>query len=361
MIKEDFIMLPNYKFIFSLFKYLLFLTSISIFLIFCDNNNNEYTGPWKEVPTPGGEGELSACYFTSSDNGWACGWTWNDEEQRGYPLLIHWNGTEWEEYPYGGWFNNEQFWSIDLDDILFSSPDDGWCVGTVIVSVGGETFGFILRYNGNNWYLFKSHFEGGIYDLSCISKDDIWMVVTETNNGSALYHWDGNEIKRCDTSPRNPGIYDIAFSSSTEGLAVGNYYSVYHWDGTSWTEIDSDPSRPFVNNAVSYYEPNSALIAGDERRARWRNGIYQYEYCWNYGYEDIHFSHPDEGWMIGCGPNPSKPIGYGGYIWHWDGKNWIKMEEPPEMVSWAVFSVDYNNAWIVGESCGMCDSWKYEP
>jgi len=352
----------NIKFIFSLFRYLIFLTSISTFILYCDsdNNNDQYTGPWKEVPTPGGNGQLNACYFTSSDNGWACGLTWNDEEKKDYPLLIHWNGTEWEEYPYGGWFDEEGFKNIDLHDISFSSPDDGWCVGDVVDKLN-EIHGFVLKYNGTEWYLFQNNLGVTVYIVFSISKNDVWFDIYPTwEEGSVLYHFDGNDIKRCDTSPSNPGIYDIAFSSSTEGLAVGNYYSVYHWDGTRWTEIHSDPSRPFVNNAVFYYEQNSALIAGDERRARWRDGIYQYEYCWNYGYEDIHFSHPDEGWMIGCGPNPSKPLGYGGYIWHWDGKNWIKMEEPPEMVSWAVFSVDYNNAWIVGESCGMCDSWKYE-
>jgi len=120
----------NRKFIFSITMYLIFLTSISILLIFCDNetNQDQYTGPWKEVPTPGGEGELKSCYFTSPDNGWACGNSWNNEEHRSYPLLIHWNGTEWEEYPYGGWFDNEKFDSIILTDIHFSSISDGWCV-----------------------------------------------------------------------------------------------------------------------------------------------------------------------------------------------------------------------------------------
>jgi len=346
----------NIKFIFSLFKYLIFLISISTFILFCDSNNDQYTGPWKEVPTPGGEGELSACYFTSSDNGWACG----DEGDGPYLILIHWNGTKWEEYPYGGWFDEEGFKKIGVNDISFSGPNDGWCVG-LFSDKWNEPHGFILRYDGVKWYAFNKNLGVDIWCVYAISSNDVWFVVSEGPNGDFLYHFDGNEIKKSDTSPVDAGIEDLAFSSPTEGLAVGNYYCVYHWDGVSWTEIDIDPSRPFINNAVSYYEPDSALIAGDERRARWIDGIYQYEYCWNYGYEDIHFSHPDEGWMIGCGPNPSKPLGYGGYIWHWDGKNWIKMEEPPEMVSWAVFSVDYNNAWIVGESCGMCDSWKYEP
>ena len=139
-------MFINLKFMLSLFKYLILLTSISILLIFCDSNNNQYTGPWKEVPTPGGEGELTSCYFTSSDNGWACGDSWNDAEQRSYPLLIHWNGTEWEEYPCSEWFNSEGFKSTTFRDISFSSPNDGWCVG-MYTGKGNEPHGFVLRYD----------------------------------------------------------------------------------------------------------------------------------------------------------------------------------------------------------------------
>jgi len=352
-------MLINTKYISSLIKHLVFLVliSISIFLVFCDSNNNQYTGPWKEVPTPGGQGHLNACYFTSPDNGWACG----EEGDGPYPILIHWNGTDWEEYPYGGWFDNVNFTNVDLENISFSGPNDGWCVGRISIKDESRTHGVILRYDGNQWYLFKDQFEESIHKVFCINSNDVWFDIYEINDGDVLYHWDGVDIKKSDTSPVNAGIEALAFSSSNEGLAVGWYYCVYHWDGTSWTEIGIDPSRPYVNNAVSYYESNSALIAGDERRARWRNGIYQYEYCWNYGYEDIHFSHPDEGWMIGCGPDPSDPLGYGGYIWQWDGTNWIKMKVPPNMVDNAVFSIDYDIAWIVGQNEGNCASWMYVP
>jgi len=353
-------MLINLKFIFSLFKYLIFLTSISIILIFCDNDNNQYTGPWKEVPTPGGEGELVACYFTSADNGWACGNSWNEEEHKGYPLLIHWNGTEWEEYPYGGWFDNEQFYSIHLNDISFSSPDDGWCVGGLLVSVGGEHFGFILRYDGEKWYLFNGHFEGGIASVYCISSIDVWFVVDEVNNGTVLYHWDGNDIKRCDTSPSNPGIYDISFSSSNEGLAVGNYYSVYHWDGTSWSEIDSDPSRPFVNNAVSYYEPESAFIIGEERMATWIDNEYKYYYQWDYYYNDIHFSAPNNGWIIGY--RPIDELHGTATSWHWNGEKWEEIDCPDYMRGNSVFSINENESWIVGTyRNAYCSSWRYIP
>jgi len=343
-------MFVNLKFISSLFKYLILLTSISTFILFCDSNNNEYTGPWKEVPTPGGEGELKSCYFTSPDNGWACGNSWNNAEQRSYPLLIHWNGTEWEEYPYGGWFDNEQFYIIHLEDISFSTPDDGWCVGLYSIS-GDGTSGFILKYDGNEWYLFKKDIGDALERVYCIATDDVWFSGYEDMQFK-LYHWNGSELEEYYIGSE---IFGIAFSSPTEGLAVGYYYSVYHWDGVSWAEIDIDHSRPFVNQAVSYYEPNSAIIVGEDRRARWRDGIYQYEYKFHADYRDIHFSHPDEGWMIGYEH-------YKLHTWHWDGNDWIAYEIEKEMWPEAVFSVDYNDVWMVGNNdYGNCATWHYEP
>ncbi|RLC40711.1 MAG: hypothetical protein DRH49_06650, partial [Candidatus Coatesbacteria bacterium] len=155
----------------------------------------------------------------------------------------------------------------------------------------------------------------------------------------------------------------LAFSSSTEGLAVGLYYSVYHWDGMKWEQIWKDTSRPEPHNAVSYYEPDKAWIVGDERRGKWINGEYTYWYEWKKGYDDIHFSSSDEGWMIGNIPNENPPP-YGLFcIWHWNGRSWEMMEAPPSMSPYAVFSVNKNDAWIVGSNrdSGFCTSWRYMP
>ncbi|RLC40811.1 MAG: hypothetical protein DRH51_04630 [Candidatus Coatesbacteria bacterium] len=343
----------------SILQLLIITLVISTFVTCDEDDNNGYTGPWVEVPTPGGpDSRLNACYFTSSDNGWACGNSYNFEEERSYPLLIHWNGVEWEEYPYGGWFDGEEFINIKITDISFSGPSNGWAVGNLAVN-HSENFGFILRYDGNQWYIFKSHFEWRVDHVYCISEDDVWFVVYEKYSGDSLYHWDGDEYERYYVGT---DIRDIAFSSSTEGLAVGLYYSVYHWDGMKWEQIWKDTSRPEPHNAVSYYEPNKAWIVGSQRMGKWINGEYTYWYEWDYDYEDIHFSHSDEGWMIGCGPDPSDPLGYGGYIWHWNGNNWERMEKPPDMGANAVFSVDYYDAWIVGwGKNNECWSWNYEP
>jgi len=341
----------------SIISYILQLLIITLIIslsLNCDeDDNNGYTGPWVEVPTPGGCGHLNACYFNSSDDGWACG----SRGDSPYPVLIHWNGVEWEEYPYGGWFDGEEFYLIEIFDISFSSPDDGWCVGWLGVEMGGEFFGFILRYDGKKWYLFRSHFGWSVKNVYCISEDDVWFVVCEKNSGYFLYHWDGEEL---DNEFSCSAICDLAFSSSTEGLAVGWYYSVYHWDGMKWEQIWKDTSRPEPHNAVSYYEPDKAWIVGDERRGKWINGEYTYWYEWDYFYNDVHFSAYDNGWMLGYYPideHQGVPC-----TWYWDGSSWTAIYGPEDMRGRSIFVIDKEDVWIVGKNKEgpVCSSWHYE-
>ena len=340
-------MFINSKFLLSLFKYLIFLTSISIFLIFCgsETNQDQYNGPWVEVPTPAYQGQLNACYFTSPDNGWACGYRGDGP----YPILIHWNGIEWVEYPYGGWFDNEQFYIIHLEDISFSASNDGWCVG--LYSISGEgTYGFILKYDGNEWYLFKKDIGDALERVYCIATDDVWFSGFE-NMQFKLYHWNGSELEEYYIGSE---IFGIAFSSPTEGLAVGYYYSVYHWDGVSWAEIDIDHSYNNPNRSVCYDTPNSAFIVGENRTARWNNGEYKYNDIFYVDYRDIHLSSPDNGWKVGSEDRSS-------WIWYFDGNVWERNEAPSEMFANSVFSINKNEAWIVGENRkkGICSSWRY--
>jgi hypothetical protein len=359
----------NRKFIFSLFKYLIFLTSISIFLIFCDSNNNQYTGPWKEVPTPGGEGELRACYFTSSDNGWACGWTWNDEENRSYPLLIHWNGTEWEEYPYGGWFNDENFLSISLNAISFSSNSDGWCGGNLEYEYN-KHYGFILRYDGNKWYLFQSHLGEFCEPFYALSQNDIWIGVYE-NRETYFYNWNGIELNKYYTPISNRGISDFDFYSPTEGLAVGNDAAVFRWNGTEWITVHYDVLWGIYFKSVAYDTQNSAWIIGEEignpsgieQVIRLEGDELTRLWDWKGSFEDVYFASPDDGWIVGG--KWVDEYHTDTWTWHWDGSGWRGIDCPDNMHAWNIFSLGGDDVWIVGQktkvSPPICSSWKYEP
>jgi len=340
---------------------LLSVISLTLILISCDEMDI-YTGPWQEVQTPGGVGHLYACYFNSPDDGWACG-----SEGAGVPdkiILLHWNGSVWTEYDYPGWFDDEgDFIGIPLYDIAFSSPDDGWCTGAVFYKYTGEdrSFGFILRYDGNNWYVFREHLEETVGPMFIITENDIWFVVhgVEGSSGGDLYHWNGSELEFVNLYPGNYGISALAFGSTDEALAVGGYKFVYHWDGISWDLITYDYGGEY--SCVAYDTPTTAFIGGDYLR-RWENGELNWYLDYDYGtYNGIHFSAPDEGWMYGGEPTEEHPEGEG-FIWHWDGIEWTRFKRAYFMFPRDIFSIDYYEAWAVGiDDNGNCGSWRYIP
>jgi len=356
-------MLFNIKFLSPLFKYLIFLTSISIFLIFCDSDNNQYTGPWKEVPTPGGEGELNACYFTSPGNGWACGNSWNDAEQRSYPLLIHWNGTEWEEYPYGGWFNNEKFLNIYINDISFCSPNDGWCGGNLEYEYN-KRFGFILRYDGQKWYLFQSHLGESCEPVYALSQNDVWIGVF--NDGQTiLYHWNGVDLTKYYTPRSNHGISDIDFYSKDNGIAVGTFAGVWRWNGSELIEINYDPLDIDFREVACDTE-NTAWIIGEDHTEvviRLEGDKLTKFWDWKGTFKDVYFASPDDGWIVGG--KWVDEYHTDTWTWHWDGSGWRGIDCPDNMHAWNIFSLGGDDVWIVGQktkvSPPICSSWKYEP
>jgi len=327
---------------------LLSVIPLTLIPISCDEMNI-YTGPWQEVPTPGGEGYLKACYFNSPNDGWAVG---HDGTGQGKMIFMHWNGVEWEEYEYPGWFDAYgTVTSTDIADVFFTSPNDGWAVGFVGFE-NDDYYGFVLRHDGNDWYLFET--EVSFYKIYGISEDDVWFL-TGSNN-SDLYHWNGMEFEYYNLYPGNYGLRDIALGSTNEGLAVGDYKFVYHWDGISWDLITYGFGGEY--SCVAYDTPTTAFIGGDNL-ARWDDGEYHRDYDYNGTYNGIHFSSPDEGWMHGGEPTEENPQGEG-FFWHWDGVEWERSKAPDFMNPKAVFSVNYDDAWMVGMGWNAsCQSWRY--
>lgn len=347
---------------------LLFILSLTLLPISCDTdgtNGNDYTGPWQEVPTPGGWGNLFSCYFISPNDGWACG----DYEGGDDPdklNLMHWDGNVWTEYAYPGWFDDEEHIAIVLGDIAFSSSDDGWCVGALAYKATGEdrSSGFILRYDGNQWYVFADHLGEGVGNVFVISANDVWFSCWEPygeGGGSDLFHWNGSELEFVDLYPGNYGISAIAFGSPNEGLAVGDYRFIYHWDGVTWNLITYDAGTALTD--VAYDTPTTAWIVGDYA-IRWENSDYHILYDCDAWFGYVYFSSPDEGWMVGNESTEEHPWPYSeGFTWHWDGVQWTRIDIPEDMRDWDIFSIDYDNAWVVGanSSSGQCCSWRYVP
>lgn len=185
--------------------------------------------------------------------------------------------------------------------------------------------------------------------VSVLSKDDAWFV-----GPGSFAHWDGKNLsmlKGPDVSADEVFISDVAFSSDTDGWAVGSFIQggeskrqsnllSLHWDGNVWTVI-SMPSLPANEHVIGDYPdlPNKdaelnavTIISKDD--------------VWAVG------SYPEE-WTV-------KTL-----TLHWDGLKWAIVPSPNigntnnYLLSMAALSED--DLWAFGFRKVGNAAWENQP
>ncbi|HKP53074.1 MAG TPA: hypothetical protein VJ183_10510 [Chloroflexia bacterium] len=220
----------------------------------------------------------------------------------------------------------------ELKAVSFSSPDNGWAVGSV-GSYSGSTavMMYALRWEGRGWSRVAMPNPGtksrDVRDVAAISPNDAWAVgyyADEANSYTLTMHWDGRVWQHVPiTGLGNLGALDgLAAIASNNVWAVGAFHSpetrteqsiILHWDGSGWTpaELPRISERDNVLSAISAYSPN-----------------------------DI--------WAVGTDDN--KPL-----MLHWDGSEWARTASPTFLSSARlsdVVALGPNGAWAVGSSQG---------
>jgi|GEM_PF-1650773 len=215
----------------------------------------------------------------------------------------------------------------ELRAVAFSSPHDGWAVGSY--SGPSPVTLYALRWLGRGWSLVSMPNPGttsrDIRDVAAISAKDAWAVGYYADNNTSYtltMHWDGRVWRHIPiTELGNLGALNgVAAVASDDVWAVGAFYSpdtrseqsiILHWDGLKWTpaELPAISARDNVLSAISAY---SAI--------------------------DI--------WAVGT--DNGKPL-----LLHWDGKTWSRIASP-EFAGAArlsdVVALGPNGAWAVGGS-----------
>jgi len=251
---------------------------------------------WTRVASPT-DRDLNDVVFLSPDNGWAVG-------EGG--IILHWDGRAWsvvrEEQPL-----NQYIGAPSWNAIAFSGPDYGWVVGNVgteggstasamywdgttwksppappifcddcflwdvtvfgpqdVWIVGGDTGGFVLRWEGSTWHKAPNPFDSlhygkcWLYTISALSRNDIWVsgIVWQgvwdgvvKDKGIAI-RWDGAEWRDMQL-PGTAWLNAILMLSDDDGWVGSD--ELFHWDGRGWekatipvvsriVDIESSPS-----------------------------------------------------------------------------------------------------------------------
>ena len=213
-----------------------------------------------------------------------------------------------------------------LNDVHFTSPDEGWAVGSDM-----DGFGVLLHYSNGTWTNIPSPILSSywyLYDVYFTSSNDGWAVGYDgTNHKGVLLHYLNGSWTTTVNLPdigTSCGFYGVHFPSSVQGWVVGACdgigMAIHYVDG-SWSAIDL-----------------SELIS---------------DWWW---LNDVYFTSPNEGWAVGGTDVGPYGIGGGirrGVLLHCLNGSWTMISPPNAGSYWGINRVHFissNEGWAVGDT-----------
>lgn len=101
-----------------------------------------------------------------------------------YPLIVHWNGSEWSRYSDIG-----DLWIAAVLGLAGDTPDNLWAVGhTLVQRLPGPPL--LAHWDGSVWErVLQFGFRAGGYlaDVAVLSENEVWAVGSQTLQGTGWY------------------------------------------------------------------------------------------------------------------------------------------------------------------------------
>lgn len=186
-------------------------------------------------PPPGGYSLIwNAIGFSSPTDGWVVGTEYSEGGGSGYTM--HWNGTAWEEPPQIPQPYDIYSSPLFLLDVIAFSPHDAWVVGE------NHRGGLTLRWDGYLWIVVPNPFASlkfgrcWLYSISAISPDSIWVAGiflggAGISNQGIVIHW--NSARWIDMQLPETGWVTAVLASSEDNVWIGGD-ELFHWNGQGW-------------------------------------------------------------------------------------------------------------------------------
>jgi len=136
---------------------------------------------WSVVPS-GFFNQLTSVSAVSSNDVWAVG------SNELYMISIHWNGSNWSEVLLPDIANN----LIYLNDVDAISSNDVWAVGYYESLEVGGTVPLILHWDGTQWNEVKRDWgtpPDFLYTVAAVSSTDVWASGYNYTDGLFFVHY----------------------------------------------------------------------------------------------------------------------------------------------------------------------------
>ncbi len=305
----------------------------------------------------GVEEDLRSVFGINEDNIFAVG-------EKG--VILRYDGVRWRELPSGTDKNLYGVWG--------GSESDFFAVGKK---------GTILYYNGTIWQKMDSETTKTLYAIWGNSASDVFAA----GGGGVVLHYDGRKWNPTDSGTKY--VFKSLWGMSGTDLFAGGNLIFSHYNGRTWNELKSDklflkslwassPEKIFAasrdskkkTNAVTWYDgknwnnagadwdeeinaitgnsPGDIFAAGgDEDNGgviRHYNGE-NWEVVWSLK-TDSQLSRLNG--VCGFSPSDIYTVGSNGVILHYDGKEWIPVDNSVDADFNDIWARDENDIYAVG-------------
>jgi hypothetical protein len=249
---------------------------------------------WSQVtsPDPGtAVDKLFAVTAASATDAWAVGYdcslNCHRAGERERTLVLHWNGTAWDQVASPNPFPDE------LTAVTATSATDAWAVGyyctTGCLGSSGTNGTLIEHWNGTAWTHVSSPDPGAspksdyLFGAAATGPDGAWAggsycaancFTPNEVDKNLILRWNGTAWSKV-TSP-NPGkgqpfVTAMSADSPTDAWAAGwslpdngpQKTMLLHWNGSAWSKVTApSPGNSIILNGLSAQSPTDVWATG---------------------------------------------------------------------------------------------------
>jgi hypothetical protein len=230
---------------------------------------------WQMMSNSGYGEQLNSLVAISQNDIWAvCSFAVG---QTGHTFFEHWNGTDWQQRRWEQVSPDRSTSDVSLASVAAVSANDIWAVG-VSRSVSGKQYtGLVMHWNGSQWQQEPTPpGSQNLFSVSAFSAQNIWVVGADQNAHPLVEHWDGQQWSNAalpgSLANARTSLRSIKAVSANDIWAVGSFYSnqalspaqvlILHWNGNAWHQVSMPALLSPANPPGS--EAHGIIVSGGQ-------------------------------------------------------------------------------------------------
>jgi hypothetical protein len=301
---------------------------------------------WQIVPGPRAPqnkfNSLVGVTALTNDDAWAVGFSMDTTKNTGQPLIEHWDGSHWQIVS-----NPTVFTTGSLSAITATGPNDIWAIGSTYSPSGTTSKPLILHWNGSDWQIVHGASTTGnssLVSVAAVNANDVWAVGSSSSakaSKTLIEHWNGTSWRLVPGTTSGMSFNSLSAVTALPNhdiWAVGNSFSqpsqvhpfIERWDGKNWNPVATTGLQgSFAPTAISAVSSNDLWIAGAGTLAHWNGKNWQNIAATSQKslnlFNAIAILAHDDIWAAGFSLEAKSAITL---IEHWTGANWQVVASP---------------------------------